>query len=101
MVRRRPCAVSNHEAPAVATSFETRPRRRSSGRGDRAVYDAATVRGDWLGGFSGDQLPKRRSTLARLDPPQQQRQQDVDPRRKLRVLPFFGMGRMMEAVGGL
>jgi putative endonuclease len=29
MVRRRPCAVSNHEAPA-GSSFETRRRRRSS-----------------------------------------------------------------------
>ena len=24
VVRRRPCAVSNHEAPTVTTSFETR-----------------------------------------------------------------------------
>ena len=30
MARRRPCAVSNHEAGLVASSFETRRRRRSS-----------------------------------------------------------------------
>jgi len=34
-------AVSNHEGPAVAQSFEMhRVPRRSSGRGDQAVYDA-------------------------------------------------------------
>jgi hypothetical protein len=31
MVRRRPCAVSNHEATDGPSSFETRRRRRSSG----------------------------------------------------------------------
>src|SRR6266446_721424 len=43
MVRRRPCAVSNHEAPTVAPSFETRRRRRSSGRGMRAVTGRSKV----------------------------------------------------------
>src|SRR5438067_633787 len=33
MVRRRVCAISNHEAAIGPSSFETRRRRRSSGRG--------------------------------------------------------------------
>ena len=35
MVRRRVSAVSNHEAPIVVSSFETRRRRRTSGQGVR------------------------------------------------------------------
>src|SRR6267154_2127206 len=43
MVRRRPCAVSNHEAPVTATSFETRRRRRCSGWGLRAASGRSKV----------------------------------------------------------
>src|SRR5215216_5397318 len=37
----------------------------------------------------------------RFEAPEQQRQQCVDPRGKLRILPFVGMGGMMVAGGGV
>src|SRR5690349_9194467 len=41
------------------------------------------------------------SALARcFEAPQQQGQHRVDPRPKLGIVPFLGMGRMMEADGG-
>src|SRR5947209_5576853 len=61
----------------------------------------------WMAGTSPAMTTERvkfaeeKSALRRFQSPEHQRQQRVDPGRRIRIVPFVGMGRMMEAAGGV
>src|SRR5438552_7213365 len=88
------------ESPSQISPPEDRPTRKATAR--RSGPPKSDSRLTKKKALPYNSATEGSSALARrFQPPKQQRQQRIDPRRGARLAPFLGMAGMMEAAGGI